>query len=264
MVVFFALLNNSLTMKRFAPISLLLILGLVPPAVAVEYKIDPVAMSKLPILGNSCDQQGKVISSQFNKFECKSEGGELTWHVSALQYRSPDTYIKGYEIGKKLKRDNPNVSANALICKNAAEGKVVKDFQVQNSKVSKADIKIISDYYGYLGCWEGYSNGGKAPSKISLANPTGKRVVFRDGVSATPIEDLRKINNLIVDAFQVSTTAGIQKLSEFLYQDAFSLGATWDECFTQRESENWRIVSQSLTPHIPQIGFRQHRIQIPQ
>jgi hypothetical protein len=230
-------------MRRTIAITLLLIFSLVPSVAAVEYKIDPLAMSKIPILGTPCNEKGKVQSNQFNEFECKSDSGNLKWHVSALDYKTPDSYKKGYEIGKRLKKDNPNASANALICKNAAEGKVVKNLRIQKSKMNSADVKILNDYYGYLGCWDGYAKGGAVPSRISLQNPAGKNVTLRDGFTVSPLDDIKKINSIIVDAFNESTTEGLQKLSEFLFQEGFSLGGIWDECFAQRESENWRIVS---------------------
>jgi hypothetical protein len=163
-----------------------------------------------------------------------------------LSYDTPDLYKKGFEIGKRLKRQNLKVSLNALICKNAAEGKQVKNYEIQKEKTPASELKILNTYYGYLGCWDGYSKGGNPPAKISIPNPTGAKFSLRGGGMADPKNELEAIHRTITNSFQRSTTDGLQKLSEFLYQDAFDLGGLWDECFAKREADNWRIVSIEL------------------
>ena len=141
----------------------------VPTNIAYATEFDPSGHAKLPIIGTNCSKSGSIIKNTVYQFTCKSEGGKLVWTGAQLQYKAPANYTKGYAIGQSLKKNNSDGENGALICKNTADGYVVKDYVIQEGSVPSKTRAVLNDYYGYMGCWDGYSSSKKAPATISLS-----------------------------------------------------------------------------------------------
>ena len=213
---------------------------------------DPIGHGKLPIIGTSCPKSGSIVKNTVYQFTCKSEDGNLVWSGAQIQYKSPALYLKGYAIGQALKKSNPDGENSALICKNTADGYVVKNYQIQEGAVSKANLAILSDYYGYMGCWDGYSSTKKAPSTISLSDPVGPAFLHSSGQVFAVTENISILFSEIGEVFQGGTEDGVNWLSAFQVDGAFDKEKT-DLCATERIDTGWTIVS--MTPDMRTLSY---------
>ena len=213
---------------------------------------DPMGHAKMPIIGTPCPKSGAVIKNTVYQFTCKSEDGNLVWSGAQLQYKTPANYLKGYALGQALKKSNSGGENGSLICKNSADGYVVKNFEIQEGSYSKANRAILNEYYGYMGCAEGFSSTKKAPSTISISDPVGRSFAHPSG-SLFLIEDYIPILfEEIVEIFSRSTEEGVEWLSAFQVEGAFDREKT-DACSAERIENNWKI--KSLVPDMRTLRY---------
>jgi hypothetical protein len=213
---------------------------------------DPYGHGKLPIIGTSCPKSGSIVKNNVYQFTCKSENGNLIWSGTEIQYKSPPLYLKGYAIGQALKKNDSNSKNSALICKNTADGHVVKNYQIQEGAISKVSLAILSDYYGYMGCWDGHSSTKKAPSTISFSDPVGPVFLHPSGGLFNVAENISILFSEIGEVFQGGTEDGVNWLSSFQVQGAFDKEKT-DLCSEERIQTGWTIVS--MTPDMRTLSY---------
>ena len=213
---------------------------------------DPIGHAKMPIIGTSCPKSGAIIKNTVYQFTCKSEDGNLVWSGAQLQYKTPTNYLKGYALGQTLKKSNSGGENGALICKNSADGYVVKNFEIQEGSYSKANRAILNDYYGYMGCWDGFSSTKKAPSTISLSDPSGSAYYLASGQLYGVDYNINILYEEIVEIFSRSTEEGVEWLSAFQVEGAFDREKT-DACSTERIENNWKI--KSLVPDMRTLSY---------
>ena len=215
--------------------------------------LDPMGHAKMPIIGTPCPKSGAVIKNTVYQFTCKSEDGYLVWSGAPLQYKTPANYIKGYAIGQSLKKSNPAEEYEVVICKNTADGYVVKNFEIQEGSVSKANLAILNDYYGYMGCWDGItSTNKKAPSTISIPDPSGFAYYHPSGQLFRVDYNINVLYEEIVEIFSRSTEEGVEWLSAFQVEGAFDREKT-DACSAERIENNWKI--KSLVPDMRTLSY---------
>ncbi len=213
---------------------------------------DPFSNSKMPIVGTSCSKSGEVIKNTVYQFTCNSEDGSLVWAGTALKYKAPANYLKGYALGQALKKNNSDVGNAPIVCKNAADGYVVKNFQIQDGSVSKANLAILNDYYGHMGCWDGFNSTKKAPSTISLSDPVGPAYAHSSGQLFDVESNIAIIFEEIVELFSRSTEEGVEWLSAFQVEGAFDREKT-DACSAERIENNWKI--KSMVPDMRTLRY---------
>jgi len=213
---------------------------------------DPFNNSKMPIIGTPCAKSGAVVKNTVYQFTCKSEDGKLVWSGTALQYKPPANYLKGYALGQALKKNNSDVENAPLVCKNAADGYVVKNFQIQEGSISKANLAVLNDYYGHMGCWDGFYSTKKAPATISLSDPTGTAYAHSSGRLFDVESNISIIFEEIVELFSRSTEEGVEWLSGFQVEGAFDREKT-DACSAERIANNWKI--KSMVPDMRTLSY---------
>jgi hypothetical protein len=213
---------------------------------------DPFSNSKMPIIGTPCAKSGAVVKNTVYQFTCKSEDGILVWSGAPLQYKPPANYLKGYALGQALKKNNSDVGNAPLVCKNSADGYVVKNFQIQEGSVSKANLAILNDYYGFMGCWDGFSSTKKAPATISLSDPTGPAYAHSSGQLFNVESNISIIFEELVELFSRSTEEGVEWLSAFQVEGAFDREKT-DACSAERIENNWKI--NSMVPEMRTLSY---------
>jgi hypothetical protein len=221
-------------------------------SVSASTNIDPMSNARMPIIGTTCSKAGAVAKNAVYQFTCKSEDGKLVWSGAALQYKSPAIYLKGYALGQALKKSNSDGENGALVCKNSADGYVVKNFQIQEGSVSKANLAILNDYYGYMGCWDGFSSTKKAPSTISLTDPSGFAYYYPLGQLFRVDYNIEILFEEIVELFSRSTEEGVEWLSGFQVEGAFDREKT-DACSAERIANNWKI--KSMVPDMRTLSY---------
>lgn len=232
------------------PLILALLAGSMSSLSAAPF--DPFSNSKMPIIGTPCAKSGAVIKNTVYQFTCKSEDGKLVWSGTTLQYKPPANYLKGYALGQALKKNNSDVGNAPLVCKNAADGYVVKNFQIQEGSVSKANLAILNDYYGHMGCWDGFYSTKKAPSTISLSDPIGPAYAHASGQLFNVESNLSIIFEELVELFSRSTEEGVEWLSAFQVEGAFDREKT-DACSAERIENNWKI--KSMVPDMRTLSY---------
>jgi hypothetical protein len=213
---------------------------------------DPIGHGKLPIIGTSCPKAGSIIKNNVYQFTCKSEGSSLIWSGTQIQYKSPVNYLKGYAIGQTLKKSNSDGENGALICRNSADGYLVKNYQIQEGSISKAESAILNDYYGYMGCWDGYASTKKAPSTISILDPVGPVFLHSSGQLFNVTENISILFSEIGEVFQGGTENGVNWLSSFQVEGAFDTEKT-SACSKERIDTGWTI--KSITPDMRTLSY---------
>jgi hypothetical protein len=214
-------------------------------------KYDAFSRVKLPVIGTPCTKSGSVIKNSVYQFTCKSEGGNLIWSGTELQYKAPANYLKGYALGQALKKSNGGQNG-ALVCGNTADGYVVKDYEIHEGSISKANTAILNDYYGYMGCWDGFSSTKKAPTKISLPDPVGP-IYISDYGQVMGIQSNIEIQlSEIGEVFQDGTSEGLEWLSAFQVEGAFDREKT-DACSQERIETGWTI--KSMKPDMRTLSY---------
>jgi hypothetical protein len=222
------------------------------PSATAASDFDAIGHGKLPIIGTPCTKSGSVVKNAVYQFTCKSDGGNAIWSGTPIQYKIPAMYLKGYVIGQALKKSNADGENSALICKNTADGYVVKNYQIQEGAVSKSTVSILSDYYGYMGCWDGYSSTSKAPATISLPDPVGPFFAQPSGQLLNITENVLNLFSEIGDVFQGGTEEGLKWLSSFQVKGAFDK-VKLDSCSKNRIDTGWTIVS--MTPDMRTLSY---------
>ncbi len=213
---------------------------------------DPIGHATMPIIGTPCPKSGVVVKNTVYQFTCKSEDGNLVWSGAQLQYKTPINYVKGYALGQALQKSNFGGENGAVICKNSADGYVVKNFQIQEGSISKANKAILNDYYGYMGCWAGYSSTKKAPPTISLLDPSGFIYGHPSGQLFNVEYNINVLFEEIVELFSRSTEEGVEWLSAFQVEGAFDREKT-DACSAERIENNWKI--KSMVPDMRTLRY---------
>jgi hypothetical protein len=213
---------------------------------------DPLANSKMPVIGTQCAKSGAVVKNTVYQFTCKSEDGKLVWTGAQLKYKPPANYLRGYALGQSLKKNNSDVGNAPLVCKNAADGFVVKNFQIQEGSVSNSNLAILNDYYGYMGCWDGFYSTKKAPATISLSDPTGTAYAHSSGRLFDVESNISIIFEEIVELFSRSTEEGVEWLSSFQVEGGFDREKT-DACSAERIANNWKI--KSMVPDMRTLSY---------
>lgn len=213
---------------------------------------DPEGHAKLPITGETCSKSGNVVKNAVYQFTCESQNGSLVWSGTELQYKSPANYLKGYAIGQALKKDNSDGENAALICRNTADGKVVRNYQVQIGIVSAAIRNLLNEYYGFMGCWDGYNSTKKAPSTISLPDPVGPIFSIHGGQQINISDGVLSLFHETAQAFNDGTENGVNWISSNqtsggFDQDKISL------CADSRIKSNWTITS--LEPDLRTLSY---------
>ena len=240
-------------MRKFSSF-LVLIAALVIPTnwanAATDF--DPEGHAKLPIIGTPCTKSGATAKNIAYQFSCKSENGKLVWSGTQLQYKPPANYVKGYALGQALKKSNPEGENGALICKNAADGHVIKGYVIQEGSVSSSNRAILNNYYGYMGCWDGYSSTKKVPSTISLTDPVGPIFAHPTGQLMAVANNISILFSEIGEVFQSGAEEGLNWLSSFQVEGAFDKVKT-DACSSERLSTGWTI--KSFTPDMRTLSY---------
>ena len=245
--------------RLFGTTALSLALGLsfTPTAESVEYKImNSKEVARLPIQGNPCKTLGEFKKTPFYSYECVKAINGMTWKVTGLEYATPDIFKKGFEIGKKLKKANPSAGniATQFLCRRTAYGDVIKNLEIQNGSVSKSDKKVLEDYFGYIGCWQGFEKGGNPPKTLKdWSQPVGIEYTSSNGLSYAPLWSwLNQSAEAIVLAFRNAGTeeelkAAFVEMRTNLYEDPIDEGM-WSRCVEWRVSDGWRIESIFIDP----------------
>lgn len=227
-----------------------LIWSAAPASAALEF--DPEGHAKLPIIGTSCTKSGSIVKNDVYQFTCKASDGSLTWSGTPLQYKSPANYLKGYAIGQALKKSNSDGENAALICKNTADGRVVKNYQIQEGSISAANRTVLNDYYGFMGCWDGYFSSKKAPATISLPDPVGPVIALPSGQLLNISYNISVLFSEIGEVFGSGTEDGLTWLSNFQVEGAFDREKT-DSCSQSRVESGWTI--KSMTPDMRTLSY---------
>ena len=230
-------------MRKTSSIAIILVaLSFFSNSANAALDFDPEGHAKLPILGTPCAKSGLIAKNPVYQFVCKSEGGKLVWIGSESQYKPPSSYIKGYAIGQAIKKSNSEGNNAALICKNSADGNVVKNYVIQEGSVSSKNLAVLNDYYGYMGCWDGYSSKKKVPSTISLPDPVGPIFSHPSGQLFGVSNNISILFSEIGEVFERGTEEGVNWLASFQVEGAFDTEKT-DACSKQRIETGWTIKS---------------------
>lgn len=236
-------------------ISIFLLLSILFATDSTAYgatNFDPEAHGKLPIYGSPCNVEGAVVKNLVFQFTCKKENQKLIWTGNSLQYKPPVNYLKGYLLGQNLKKKNSDGENQALICKNSADGFIVNDYKIQEGSISKGDREVLNDYYGYMGCWDGYASPRNAPSTISLTDPVGPIVSLPSGQQLEVRENISILFTEIGDAFQNGTEDGISWLTSSQVEGSFDRKIT-EICTQERIDASWTI--KSMTPDLRTLSY---------
>ena len=132
--------------KLFTSFLSLGVLLLSSPAQAAS-AFDPVGHQSLPLLGSACSKSGSIIKNSYFQFTCSNKSGSTIWTGTASKYKAPVNYLKGYALGQALKKANPTVGNGSLVCKNSADGYVVKSFEIQAGSISSSNKTILNVYF---------------------------------------------------------------------------------------------------------------------
>ena len=225
---------------------------------------------KLPQAGYPCKASSVSVSTKFNKYLCVKAKGAYSWQIQKNSYKSPVEYAKGFAIGQQLSFSNPRTSGD-LRCMDAYYGRVVKNDLIQEGKVSSETSKILSSYYGYLGCMDGADSRGKKPSaSLDFPEPLNAPGLFiqsaskqkpwsitlRNGnhLNETDFENLRA--NIEIGCSNEDEPGRARNCSEVLIQQQFP-GAFNEEktnsCTQERVNSNWSITGLNFI--LPTLSF---------
>ncbi len=242
--------------KLFTSFLSLGVLLLSSPAQAAS-AFDPVGHQSLPLLGSACSKSGSIIKNSYFQFTCSNKSGSTIWTGTSSKYKAPVNYLKGYALGQALKKANPTVGNGSLVCKNSADGYVVKSFEIQAGSISSSNKTILNDYFGYMGCWDGFSSTKAAPTQISLPDPVGPVLALHSEQLVNSFSEVGNLFSGTVDAFQQDTGSGntqngLDWIASNQYPDAFDTSIT-SNCSADRISSNWTI--NSMEPDFRTLSY---------
>ena len=213
---------------------------------------------QFPLLGSPCTEKSNSVSNVFSKYMCTKTSGVYTWQIQKLNYKTPPNYLKGFEIGRLLSTSNPRTSGD-IRCLDSYYGRIAKNDLIQSGQVPTSTTKILSSYYGYLGCMDGADFPNQKPSASinspeplnapgiwDLASGSGKpwSVRLRNGnqLNSSDFENLRaslEIGCSNEDSGNLTTNCA-ETLAQQQYPGAFNEDKTIT-CLNNRVDTNWTI-----------------------
>lgn len=223
---------------------------LIASAATPPLTLTPSQHAALPLVGAPCTTVGQTKASAFYKYTCNSGTSASTWGVKALSYSPPPNYVKGYAIGQALQKSNPQVKANTDMCFWTSQGALLKGNSHIAGKAPATTISILGDYWGFMGCLDGYLNPSTSVAKaITLPDPVNSGVLqLQNSEEINASQAISDMFSGIVDSFQnQDIPTALSFFESFEYPDLYDANAT-ASCDQDRVSSNWTITEINYIP----------------